>query len=142
LEFPSLFLFTTMRYSNYIGVFAGVLVLVLSFQNWIYIPSLQIHVTGMGAAVKTVFGKPALMHFYLLPVMFVLFLVSKIWAKRINPFVGAINFAWAFRNLLLLSTCRNGECPEKTSMLYVYFFAALIVLIMSMLPRIKTTSSK
>ncbi len=96
----------------------------------------------MGAAVKTVFGKPALMHFYLLPAMFVLFLVPKIWAKRINPFVGAINFAWAFRNLLLLSTCRNGECPEKTSMLYVYFFSALIVLIMSMLPRIKTSSSK
>ena len=67
----------------------------------------------------------------------VFFLVPQLWAKRINPFIASISFAWALRNLLLLSTCRNGECPERFVWLYIYFIAALVVLIMTLLPQIK-----
>ena len=52
----------------------------------------------------------------------------------------SIGFAWALRNLLLLSTCRNGECPEQFIWLYIYFAAAFVVLIMTLVPEIKIKS--
>jgi hypothetical protein len=131
-----------MRYSNYIGIAAGLLIIITAYMPWIYIPSVDTFVTGMGASVKTVFGKPALMNFYLLPLILILFLVPRMWAKRANPFIGAIHFAWSLRNLLLLSTCRNGECPEKLIGLYLYFAASVLLLIMTVLPDLKLKPGK
>lgn len=131
-----------MRYSNYIGILAGILLLLVAYQPWIYIVSIQTSVTGWGAATKTVFGKPALMHLYLMPLSTFFFLLPKLWAKRLNPLLSAIHVAWAVRNLLLLSTCRNGECPEQYIWLYVYFGLALLLLVMSLLPEIRTKRSE
>ena len=128
-----------MKYSAHIGIFfCGILVLTAYFP-WIYIESLKVDVTGVGAEIKTVFGKPALMNFYLLPIIILFFLIPKLWAKKLNPFVGAINFAWALRNFLLLSTCRNGECPIQKPFLFVYFVAAIIILLMTVLPSYKNS---
>jgi hypothetical protein len=110
--------------------------------TWIYIPSINATVTGFGSETVTKFGKPVLMNEIMLAITSILFLVPKLWAKRMNPFVGAINFAWALRNLLLLSTCRNGECPQTTIWLYVYFAASLVVLIMTLLPDLKVIDKK
>jgi hypothetical protein len=123
-----------MKYSVHIGIlFCGILVLSAYFP-WIHINSLQTEVSGVGANIKTVFGKPALMNFYLLPIIILFFLIPKLWAKKLNPFVGAINLAWALRNFLLLSTCRNGECPEQKIALYIYFISAIVILVMTVLP--------
>jgi hypothetical protein len=126
-----------MRYSNYAGIAAALALIVAAYFPWITIESIPVTVTGMGAPVKTVFGKPALMNLYLSGLCVVLFLIPKLWAKRINPFAGAVNFAWALRNLLLLSTCRNGECPSRHPWLYVYFALAFLVLVMTVLPEMK-----
>lgn len=131
-----------MKYSNYIGILAGAIMLAVAFMPWIYIPSIQTEVTGFGAATKTVFGKPALMNSYLMVPITLCFLLPMIWAKRINPFLGAINFAWALRNLFLLSTCRNGECPDRFFWLYIYVVAAFIVLVMTVLPDMKVKSPR
>jgi hypothetical protein len=123
-----------MKYSAHIGIlFCGILVLTAYFP-WIYIDSLQVYVSGVGANIKTVFGKPVLMNFYLLPIIIMFFLIPKLWAKKLNPFLGAINFAWALRNFLLLSTCRNGECPQQQVALYFYFLSAIVILVMTVLP--------
>ncbi|MFN5334208.1 MAG: hypothetical protein ACK5BV_03355 [Bacteroidota bacterium] len=123
-----------MKYSAHIGIlFCGIL-FIAAYYPWIYIESLWIEVSGLGAQIKTVFGKPALMNFYLMPLLVLLFIIPKLWAKKINPFIGAINFAWALRNFLLLSTCRNGECPEQKIALYIYFLAAIVILVMTVLP--------
>jgi hypothetical protein len=82
------------------------------------------------------------MNAYIMVPITIFFLLPAVWAKRINPFLGAINFAWALRNLFLLSTCRNGECPEKIWWLYVYVLAAFVVLVMTVLPDMKVKSSK
>jgi hypothetical protein len=126
--------FHIMKYSAHIGIlFCGIL-FIAAYYPWIYIESLRIEVSGVGAQIKTVFGKPALMNFYLMPLLVLLFIIPKLWAKKINPFIGAINFAWALRNFLLLSTCRNGECPEQKIALYIYFLAAIVILVMTVLP--------
>jgi len=126
-----------MRYSNYIGIFAGLLMIVAAVFPWIYITSIDAVVTGFGSEKVTRFGMPVLMNLFMIGLTTIFFLVPKLWAKRANPFAAAINFAWALRNLLLLSTCRNGECPQTTIWLYVYFAASLILLVMSVLPDMK-----
>jgi hypothetical protein len=131
-----------MRYSNYIGILAGLLMLLAARFTWIYIPSINATVTGFGSETVSKFGMPALMNMVMLGMAFVFFSIPKLWAKRINPFAGAINFAWALRNLLLLSTCRNGECPQPTVWLYVYFAASIIVLVMTLLPDLKLLEKK
>lgn len=131
-----------MKYSNYIGILAGAIMLAVAFMPWIYIPSVQATVTGFGSDTQTLFGKPALMNAYLMVPITLFFVLPFLWAKRINPFLGAINFAWALRNMFLLSTCRNGECPDRTWWLYVYVIAAFVLLVMTVLPDIKIKSSK
>lgn len=123
-----------MKYSAQIGIISCCILVITSFFPWIFIGSLQVYVSGVGAEIKTVFGKPALMNFYLLPVIVLFFLIPKLWAKKLNPFIGAINFAWALRNFLLLSTCRNGECPQQQVALYFYFLSAVVILVMTVLP--------
>lgn len=116
--------------------------LAVASMPWIYIPSVQATVTGFGSDTQTLFGKPALMNAYLMVPITLFFVLPFLWAKRINPFLGAINFAWALRNMFLLSTCRNGECPDRTWWLYVYVIAAFVLLVMTVLPDIKIKSSK
>ncbi len=130
-----------MKYSNYIGILAGLLMIVAAVFPWIYIPSINATVTGFGSETVTKFGKPVMMNIYLLVINVVFFLVPKEWAKKMNPFAGAINFAWALRNVLLLSTCRNGECPQQQPWLYVYLVAAFVLLVMTVLPQTKSKES-
>ncbi len=131
-----------MRYSNYIGILAGIVMVVAATFPWIYIPSLQATVSGFGSDTITKFGKPVLMNIIFLVINIAFFLIPKLWTKRMNPFVGAINFAWALRNLLLLSTCRNGECPERQIWLYIYFAASIVLLVMTLLPELKVNDGK
>jgi hypothetical protein len=131
-----------MRYSNYIGIFAGLIMILAAVFPWIYITSIDAVVTGFGSEKVTRFGMPALMNMFMIGLAILFFLVQKVWAKKANTFVGAINFAWALRNLLLLSTCRNGECPQTKIWLYVYFTASLILLVMTVLPDMKIIEKK
>ena len=126
-----------MRYSNYVGILAGIIMVIAAIFPWIYIHSINAAVSGFGSETVTRFGKPILMNIIFLVINIVFFLIPKLWAKRMNPFVGAMNFAWALRNLLLLSTCRNGECPDKQIWLYVYFAASIVLLVMTLLPEMK-----
>jgi hypothetical protein len=132
-----------MRYSNYIGIAAGILMILAATFTWIFIPSINTIYTGFGSDTTfNKFGKPAMMNVILLVLATIFFLVPKLWAKRANPFVGAINFAWALRNLLLLSTCQGGVCPEPKIWLYVYFGASIVVLVMAVLPDMKIVEKK
>ncbi|MFT3844016.1 MAG: hypothetical protein QM725_03110 [Lacibacter sp.] len=130
-----------MRYSNYIGILVGLIMIGAATFPLIYIPSIDATVTGFGSAVVTKFGKPALLNVFLFGINIVLFLVPRLWAKRINPFVGAIGFAWALRNVVLLGMCR-GECPVRQPYLWIYFIASFILLVMTLLPELKVKNNK
>ncbi len=121
-----------MRYSKWIGIVAGMLIVVSGFLPWGTVPvSGNIELTGFGSEGFSKFGKPVLFNIYLLPVLYLFFLLPKIWAKKLNPLVAAIGLAWAIRNLLLFSTCRGGFCPETNYGLYIYFASCLLMLLMT-----------
>lgn len=130
-----------MKYSQYIGVGLIIAFCVLAYMPWIYIPSLQVYVKGMDSG-GTIFGKPALMNLICCGLSFVLFLIPRIWAKRTNLFSTTVNLGWAFKNFVLLSVCRGGECPDRQPAAYLMLLVAIGIFVMSLLPDIKIPAAK
>ena len=124
-----------MKHSQLIGVITVLALFGICFMPWSYISSKDIVITGLKSA-GTDFGKPGLLNIILSSVCLLFFILPKIWAKRTNVFIAAINFAWAIRNYLLLTTCMVGECPEKKAGIYLLLLATLIIQVMALLPKI------
>jgi hypothetical protein len=130
-----------MKHSQTIGILAVIVLAVLCFFPWIHIPGREITVTGFSSE-GTRFGKPGLFHMVFSVLMLICFLLPAIWAKRTNVFLAALNLAWSFRNYLLLSACFMGECPEKKPALYGIVLLALLIQVMSLLPKVKLPAQK
>lgn len=125
-----------MKYSQVLGVVIAILVIGICFLPWSVVTEHNIIVTGMNAK-GTDFGKPGLMNIVFSLIMILLFCIQKIWAKRTNLFIGAINFAWSVRNYLLVTTCYFGECPEKKIGLFALLIFAFGAMLMTFFPQIK-----
>lgn len=80
---------------------------------------------------------PGIMNVFMSVISLVLFIIPRIWAKRANLFFAGFNLAWAFRNMILVSTCHGGECPEKHAGLYLLMVASSIQMLMAVFPDIK-----
>lgn len=130
-----------MKYANYIGAAAAVLVIISAFLPWIYIESRDITVTGL-VSTGTNFGKPAYAMLVLSGCAFLMFLIPKVWAKRTNVFFSGANLAWAFRNLLLLSVCDGGDCPVRKYGLILALIASAVMLVMALFPDMKLPVKK
>jgi hypothetical protein len=124
-----------MKHSQTIGIVAALLLILLCFFPWSIIPGKELPVTGF-ETTGTSFGKPALFHLLFCTVMIAFFAIPRIWAKRTNLFLAAINLAWAIRNYILVSSCLMGECPEKQPALYGIVFAAAVMQAMALFPKI------
>ena len=125
-----------MKHSQLTGIIAALAVIGICYMPFVVIASEHIVITGLDSG-STSFGKPGLMNIILSVVCMLLFATPKVWAKRMNVFIAAINFAWAIRNYLLLTTCNAGECPEKKLGLYLLLIACFIIQIMTFMPKIK-----
>jgi len=108
---------------------------------WISIPDKQIAVSGFASA-GTRFGKPGLMNAMMSSIAVLLFIIPRIWSKRINLFFAAFNLAWAIRNYILLSTCQGGDCPEKHFGLYLLIGASLLLMAMALFPDLPIQQQK
>ncbi|MFY7901053.1 MAG: hypothetical protein ACOVNY_12775, partial [Chitinophagaceae bacterium] len=124
-----------MKYSQSIGIFATVLLVICCFLPWTYIETNKITISGFNAT-GTSFGRPGMLHIYLSVVLLTFFAVPKIWAKRTNLFIATLNIAWSIRNYILISACLFGECPQKKIALYGLVIFSTIILVMTLLPKI------
>jgi hypothetical protein len=122
-----------MRSMKWIGIIAALVLVAACFMTWVVIPSKNIHVSGVDAT-GTNFGKPGYFHFITSGLFIIFSLVPRVWAKRANLLVTALNLAWAIRNYFLVTICRGGECPEKHVAVYVIILASSLMLLSSMLP--------
>jgi hypothetical protein len=64
-------------------------------------------------------------------------IIPRIWAKRINLVVTALNLGWAVRNFLLITGCAGGDCPEKKIAIWLVPLASLLMLLAAMFPDMK-----
>ena len=126
---------------KWIGLLAVTLLVVSCFTPWVIIPSKNIIVSGVDAS-GTNFGKPGYTHF-LMSFFFIIFhFIPKVWAKRWNLLVVALNIAWAVRNYFIITMCREGDCPEKQTGLYLVLIACVLMLVAALFPDIELKEEK
>jgi hypothetical protein len=129
-----------MRWIKWTGVLAAIVLIIACFMTWMTIPSRNITVSGVDAT-GTNFGNPGYFHF--ITVFFYLFFTftQKIWAKRANLAVTALNIAWAIRNYFIITLCRGGECPEKKTAIYLLVLTSFFMLLSALFPDFKLKNS-
>ena len=137
------FYFKTLRMKNahIIGFLASAAIVFLIFQPWIFIPSVQLTISGWSAE-GTDFGKPGLVPLLFSSIMCLLFWIPKVGAKVTTIILATLQLAWMIRNYILLTTSFIGELPEKQWALIVLVPLTGVVLLMSLLSRVDGTKTE
>ena len=130
-----------MRFMKWAGILAAVALVISCFLPWVSIDTKNIIVWGMESE-GTSFGKPGYLHLILTGIFLAFNLITRIWAKRMNLLVTAINLAWAVRNFFVISTCQGGECPGKHPGIYLMLFSSIVMLISAMFPDMKVPQKR
>ena len=121
---------------KWVGLLAAFALVIACFFPWVFIESKNITVTGI-ESTGTSFGKPGFFHLVLVVFYIAFNFTPRIWAKRMNLLVVALNIGWAARNYFLISACAGGECPEKRVALYVVLVSSILMLIAALLPKME-----
>ena len=130
-----------MKRVKWLGIFAAAVLVAASWLPWAFIESRSITITGMDAT-GTNFGSPAYFHLIMAVLFIPLTLMPKLWAKRLNLFVVAINSAWMLRNFLVLSICRGGDCPQRKIGIYLMAISSIIMLVSALFPDMESEKSE
>jgi len=125
-----------MRYFKWSGLFAAVVLIAACFLPWVLINSKQIVVSGV-AAEGTNYGKPGYFHFLMAALFIVCSVIPRVWAKRFNLLLTALNMGWALRNFFIISICSGGECPVKQIGIYLMLISSALMLVASFFPDMK-----
>ena len=126
---------------KWIGVLAAVLLLVSCLTPWVIIESKNITVSGIDAT-GTNYGKPGYFHFIMVYFFLLFSFIQKIWAKRFNLLVVALNLAWAVRNYFVITACSGGECPVKQSGVWMMLISSVLLLVTSFFPDVELKQDK
>ena len=126
---------------KWIGLAAAVLLVVSCFTPWVFIESANITVSGVNTT-GTNFGKPGYFHFVLAAGFLFCTFVPRIWAKRLNLLITALNVGWAVRNIFILAACSGGECPVRKAGIWLMLLASLVMLVSALFPDMKVPEEK
>lgn len=121
---------------TWVGLCAGLLLAIGCWLPWVIIESKNLVITGM-YTVGTSYGKPGVLHLVFLSFFLLFTLIPKIWAKRFNLLVVALNASWMIRNFFIIGICRGGECPVRQNGLYLVALASTLMLIAALFPSFK-----
>ncbi|NII26522.1 hypothetical protein HB364_15645 [Pseudoflavitalea sp. X16] len=130
-----------MKYSQWIGIAAAVLLVVACFLPWTFHPDLNKSFTGFFSEENN-YGKPGKVFIGLAVVATIFFITPRIWAKRWNLLVGALTVAFAIKSFIVFSGCYKGICPAKQAGLWIMLGAAIIMLVMTLVPDMKVGEQK
>lgn len=122
-----------MKYSQWIGIAAALLLVAASRMPWAYFPDLGKEFTGYFSEQNR-YGRPGEFLTFFSVIMIVLFAIPRIWAKRTNIVVAAITVAYAVRSYILYTSCYHGICPEKRAGIFLVLLGAAITLAVALLP--------
>jgi hypothetical protein len=125
-----------MKYSQWIGIAAAIILVIACFMPWTYHPDLNKNFTGFFSQ-NNIYGKPGYVFVVACPIAIVFFLIPRIWAKRWNLFICAIILSYAIKSFIIFSGCYRGICPDKKAGLWIMLSSAAIMLLMTLFPDIK-----
>ncbi len=121
------------RILKWTGLISALLLIVSCFLPWVNIESKNLVLTGVDTT-GTNFGRPGYFHFVMAAVFMVLTLIPRLWAKRVNLPVVALNIAWALRNFFIIAACQGGECPVRLIGLWLMLVSSLLMLLSALFP--------
>ena len=130
-----------MRYSNRIGIFAALLLITACFLPWVYYPDLDKTFNGFFSE-RNYYGKPGKLLVFFSVVSIVLFIIKRVWAKRLNVLITVLTFSFAVRSYVLFTACYEGICPLKKPAILLVLIAPLAMLVCSVLPELKLKEQK
>lgn len=122
-----------MKYSQWIGIAAALLLVAACFMPWAYFPDLGKEFTGFFSEQNR-YGRPGKFLTGFCTAMMVLFAIPRIWAKRANLIAAAITLAFAIRSYILYTGCYRGICPEKRIGIFLVLLGATIMMIAALVP--------
>jgi hypothetical protein len=125
-----------MKYSNYIGIMAAIVLIIACFLPWAYYPDIDKTFTGFFSEQNR-YGKPGKLIVFFAITAMALFIIPRVWAKRLNMVMAALTLAFSVRCYMLFSACYRGTCPEKNSGIYLIVITSFIMIIASVLPDMK-----
>jgi hypothetical protein len=123
----------TLRSLRYLTILAAILLIVAVFLPWVTIESIKLSITGMNTE-GTDFGKPGYFHLAMAALFLIFSFTPRIWAKRINLLIVALNLAWAIRNFIMIAACSGGECPTRELGIWIVLLASVIMLLGALFP--------
>lgn len=120
---------------HWIGIAAGILLIVSCFMPWAYYADINEHFTGF-YSFKNEYGKPGKFLAALGLLSVILLLLPKLWAKRVNLFLTALGVGYAIKTYILFTSCYNTYCPKKETGIYLVVFLSIVLLIAAVFPKI------
>ena len=130
-----------MKYSQWIGVAAALLLIGACYLPWAYFPDLHKEFTGFFSE-NNVYGRPGKIFVFFCGIAIVLFLVPRIWAKRANIFVAAVILAFAIKCFILYTACYRGICPEKRVGIFLVMLGAILIVVTAVSPNVQLKEKK
>jgi hypothetical protein len=122
-----------MKYSQWIGIVAALLLIAACFMPWAWFPDLGKNFTGFFSE-KNIYGRPGKVLIFFSIVEILLFAIPRVWAKRANIFVAALTIAFAIKSYILYTACYGGLCPDKRVGIFLMLGSAAIALVAALLP--------
>src|SRR6266700_6258820 len=120
-----------MKYSQWIGILAGITLVIACFLPWAFYPDLNKNFTGFYSE-NNAYGKPGRVYIVLVAVTTILYDIPRLWAKRTNLFIIALILAYSIKNFIVFSGCYRGICPDKKIGLWMMLAASVVMLIMAL----------
>jgi hypothetical protein len=125
---------------HWIGLTACIVLIISCFMPWAYYADLQKNFTGFYSE-QNEYGKPGMFLVPLAIIIFAFMLLPKIWAKRTNLFLGALEISYAVKSFVLFTSCYNAYCPERKAGIYVMLFSTIFMMLAAIFPAVKLKES-
>jgi len=129
-------MFAGMKYSQWIGIAAAIILVIAGFLPWTYHPDLNKNFTGFFSE-NNVYGKPGYVFVIMSIITIVFFAIQRVWAKRWNMFICALVLSYAIKSFIMFSGCYRGICPDKLAGLWIMLASAVLMMVMALFPDIK-----
>jgi hypothetical protein len=126
---------------HHLALAACLLLIVSCFLPWAYFADIHQHFTGF-YSYQNQYGKPGKFLTLVAIIVFVLMLLPKIWAKRMNLFVCALGMGYSIKTYILFASCYNAYCPELKPALFVMIACTILMMIAAVFPDLKLGEKK
>ena len=125
-----------MKFSQWIGIVAAIVLIISGFMNWTWYPDIHKYFTGF-VSENNIYGKPGKIFIYFSSVAILFFVIPRVWAKRWNVFICTLIVAFAIRTFILYTSCYSGVCPVKQPGIWIMIASAAVILLCALLPDLK-----